>query len=116
MINNEIRWPIFSYFIKRPIQSEFIKTFQLIGFTDVGMAWFGANPYTNNNATTTTYLPGNPITVTLTQQNEPLVGGFGMGVRGKILGYFVRVDYAKGIENRVVLPDGVWYISLGLDF
>ena len=116
VINNEIRWPIFSYFIKRPIQSEFIKTFQLIGFTDVGMAWFGANPYTNNNATTTTYLPGNPITVTLTQQNEPLVGGFGMGVRGKILGYFVRVDYAKGIENRVVLPDGVWYISLGLDF
>ena len=42
-------------------------------------------------------------------------GGFGLGLRTKILGYFIRVDYAWGIDNRKV-QDGRWYLSLALDF
>ena len=122
VINNEIRWPIFSYFIKRPIQNDFIKNFQLIGFSDIGMAWYGLDPYGNSNATTTFFVPAppstnlSPVSVMITKQNEPLIAGFGMGARAKILGYFLRLDYARGIENRAILPDGIWYISMGLDF
>jgi hypothetical protein len=43
------------------------------------------------------------------------VGGFGLGLRTKILGYFIRVDYAWGVDNRKV-QNGRWYLSLALDF
>ena len=116
VINNELRWPIFKYFLNRPIRSDFVSNFQVIGFADVGTAWNGPNPYTNNNSITTNTYGGNPVTVTLTTQNEPLVGGFGWGVRSRILGYFVRLDCAWGIENRAIIPNEIWYLSLGYDF
>lgn len=45
VINSEIRWPVFSYLLNRPIKSEFINNFQLVPFFDVGTAWIGPDPY-----------------------------------------------------------------------
>ncbi len=113
--NNELRWPIFKYFLNRPIRSDFISNFQIIGFTDAGTAWSGPSPYGPQNNITTTVIPRNPITVTLTTQNEPLVGGAGFGLRSRIFGYFIRVDWAWGMENRVIQSE-ITYVSLSLDF
>jgi hypothetical protein len=41
--------------------------------------------------------------------------GYGFGVRATLLSYFIRLDYAWGIEDRVQ-QDKMTYISLGLDF
>ena len=41
--------------------------------------------------------------------------GYGFGLRSRILGYFVRADWAWGVDDGVVLP-AVFYFSLSLDF
>lgn len=115
VINSELRFPFFRYLVNRPLKSDFFNTFQLIAFTDIGTAWTGSNPWSDKNALYQKVVTQGPITVTIINQIQPIVGGFGLGVRARILGYFLRIDWARGIEDGVVLPH-VFYISLGLDF
>lgn len=117
MANAELRVPIFRYLLNRPMRSDFLNNFQIIGFGDLGTAWTGPNPYDERNSLNTTIIgaPGNPIVVILRNHKEPLVGGFGWGLRSRILGYFVRFDYAWGVEDRVILPRQL-YLSFSFDF
>ena len=110
-----MRFPVFKYFIKRPIRSEFINNFQVVGFGDIGSAWNGWNPYSQENALYTWNIQQAPFTITVRNQVEPIIGGFGLGLRTKLLGYFVRADYAWGVEN-LKINKGVFYLSLSLDF
>jgi hypothetical protein len=115
VFNSEIRWPVFSYLFKRPIKNEFINSFQLIAFGDIGTAWTGKSPYANDNSFNIQTITQNPITVTIQREQEPLVGGYGWGIRGKLLGYFVRADWAWGVDDGEVKPR-IFYLSLALDF
>ena len=115
LINSEIRWPVFKYLLNRPIKSDFIRNFQIIGFGDVGTAWNGLSPYDSTNMFNRTVISNTPFIVTVVKQNEPIVAGYGFGLRTRILGYFMRADWAWGVENRDILPNK-FYFSLGLDF
>lgn len=117
VINSELRVPIFRYLFNRPLRSDFINNFQVIGFGDLGSAWTGKSPYDPANSLNTTVVgaQGNPIMVILTNHTDPIVGSYGFGVRTRLWGYFVRVDWAWGVENRTVLPRQT-YISFSLDF
>ncbi len=115
VINSELRFPLVKYFVDKPLRSEFLNTLQLVTFGDLGTAWTGSNPYSDKNALFTQIIQSGPIRVTLEKQTDPIVGGYGFGLRSKILGYFVRVDWAWGVEDRVVQPS-VFYFSLNLDF
>ena len=115
VINSELRMPLFRYLSKKPIKSDFLNNFQIIGFGDIGTAWTGNNPWAKDNALFTKIIPGNPITVTLQKDIEPIVGGYGFGLRSRLLGYFMRADWAWGVENGYVQPM-VFYFSLSLDF
>jgi hypothetical protein len=117
--NTELRWPIFSYLSKRPIKSEFIKHFQLVGFFDMGAAWWGWEPLSNENTDNINiYVQGSnltPILVIINNQKDPLVAGYGWGMRSKLFGYFVRLDFARGIEN-LKIQRRIIYLSLTTDF
>lgn len=115
VFNSELRFPIFRYLSKKPIKSDFINNFQIIGFGDVGTAWNGSSPWAPDNALFTHIIPGNPITITLTKDIQPIVEGFGFGLRSRLLGYFMRADWAWGVDNGVIQPI-VFYFSLSLDF
>lgn len=115
VINAEIRWPLISYFYTRPISNEFFKNLQVIGFFDIGSAWTGLTPFTGNNAYQNDHYDYNSVSVIIHNDNYPIVSGYGFGVRSKFLGYFIRADWAWGIENNVILPR-MFYLSLGLDF
>jgi len=115
LINTEIRWPIIKYFVNRPMNSDFLSTFQVIGFFDVGSAWNGRSPFDKKSAYNTNIVESYPITIIVNAQRSPLVAGYGIGFRAKLLGYFVRIDWAKGIENKVSLPR-IIYFSLNMDF
>ncbi|MBL7929845.1 MAG: hypothetical protein JNL47_10305 [Bacteroidia bacterium] len=115
LINSEIRVPLFQYLLQRPIRSDLIRNFQVVGFGDAGTAWTGWDPYGKDNSLNTQTISGNPITIILQKQIEPIVGGFGFGLRSRILGYFLKADWAWGIEDRK-LNDRIFYLSLGLDF
>ncbi|MEX2379677.1 MAG: hypothetical protein WD530_02975, partial [Vicingaceae bacterium] len=115
LINTELRLPVFSYFINRPIQSDFLRNFQIIGFGDVGTAWVGASPFAENNPLNNEEFTTGPITVTYENINDPIVGGLGFGLRTTLLGYFVRADWGWGVENGLIADKPLFMLSLCLD-
>lgn len=115
LINSELRWPFIRYFANHPINSGFLDNLQIVGFGDIGTAWSGLHPYLGQNAYDREVHINGPITVTINTNREPIVAGFGFGLRSQLFGYFIRTDWAWGVENYVLLPR-VFYISLSLDF
>jgi Tol biopolymer transport system component len=115
LINSEIRLPVFRYFFNRPIRSDFLNNFQVVGFGDLGTAWTGISPYSEDNQLFITYIPRNPLFIKVEMMKEPVVEGIGFGLRSRLFGYFLRGDVAWGIEDgRVRKP--LYYLSLSLDF
>lgn len=115
VFNTELRFPVFRYFSNKPLRTSFINHFQIIGFFDAGYAWTGDSPYSDNNTFFQKTIIKNPIKITIEDKIEPLVYGFGTGVRTKLFGYFVRADYAWGVENGIILKP-LFYLSFSLDF
>ncbi len=113
--NSELRWPVVKFLTDKPIRSEFLANFQVIGFFDMGTAWNGPSPYADENAFNNIEVDNGAVKVTYKNQSDPIIAGTGWGLRTKVWGYFVRFDYAWGIENGLFL-DPVTYLSLGLDF
>ncbi|MCK5134327.1 MAG: hypothetical protein KAR19_00965 [Bacteroidales bacterium] len=115
VFNTELRWPIFRYLLGHPLSSGFLNNFQVVGFADVGSAWTGLHPFTDENAWDTEVITNGPMTITLDANRNPIVAGYGVGVRSRLLGYFIRLDWAWGVENLEVQPR-MFYLSLSLDF
>lgn len=115
LINAELRVPIFQYFSRKPIQSSFFRNFQLVGFFDIGTAWYGNNPFSQTNPLNTSVISSPNVYVTVNYFRDPLVAGYGAGIRTTIFGYFLRLDYAWGVETRRIQKP-LLYLSLGLDF
>ena len=115
LINTELRLPVVRYFANHPISSSFWNNLQVVGFFDIGTAWAGLHPWKGENAYDTEEYENGPVKVIIDSNREPIVAGYGWGVRSRLLGYFVRLDWAWGIENRTILPR-IFYLSLNLDF
>jgi hypothetical protein len=117
VFNSELRFPIFKYLYQRPIRSDFIQNFQIVGFCDVGTAWTGSSPYASDNSLNYRIIGNDqtPYLVTLNTQHNPIVMGYGMGVRSRLFGYFIRLDRAWGLLDGIVLKP-LWQLSLSLDF
>lgn len=115
VLNSELRFPIFKYFYKRPIRADFIQNFQIIAFGDLGTAWTGPSPYSDKNSLNTQVIYQDPLVITLKTQHDPLIGGYGWGIRSRLFGYFIRLDRAWGVQDGIVLKP-IWHLSLSLDF
>jgi len=115
--NAEIRWPIARYFSNTPVKSDFLQNFQVVGFSDVGTAWTGSGPYADDNGFNTLNVTGtnSSVDITLRNQEDPILFGYGFGLRARMLGYFIRADWAWGIIDGQTQPRE-FYISLNLDF
>ncbi len=113
--NTEVRFPVFSYISNAPIRSEFIKNFQLISFFDIGAAWLGFSPYSEDNPFNTKVFERNPVSVKVNYFREPILFGTGLGARTTLFGYFVRLDYARGYDSGE-WQKRVWHFSIGTDF
>jgi len=120
VLNSELRFPVFSFLSKKPIKSAFIRNMQVVGFFDVGSAYKGLtpfnedNPYTNEQVT-----PGSgqtPVVVNVDYYRNPTIMGVGGGLRTTLLGYFIRVDFAWGIDGGIVNKKPQWLFSLSKDF
>ncbi len=114
VLNSELRSPFIRYLF-RDIRSEFWRTFQGILFTDIGAAWYGWNPTSEENTINKNVYNFNPFIITVYNYKNPLVGSFGFGFRGKLLGYFMRLDFGWGIDDGKVLPN-INYFSIATDF
>ena len=114
--NVELRLPVLNLLGLRKIKYSFLRDLQVVGFFDAGLAWHGKTPFEANNPINNTTLESPPvIVVNVKYFRDPLVMGYGVGVRSTLLRYFVKVDYAWGIETGAI-QDPKIYISLGKDF
>jgi hypothetical protein len=120
LINAELRIPFITMLMNRPSKSEFVRNFMVVGFFDCGTAWDGLSPFSNNNPLfTTTYVnpPYHPSTeVTVQQYKTPVIIGTGFGLRTSLLGYFVKLDVAWGLDTGVWSDKPIYYLSFGKDF
>jgi hypothetical protein len=118
IFNSEFRVPVIRYLLNHPVRSDFLNNFQIIGFGDVGMAWTGPNPLSKENTQNiqTYYYEGTSIQVTVINEKNPLVGGMGFGLRSRLLGYFVRLDFGWGIDNWKIQEKKIVALSLTTDF
>jgi WD40-like Beta Propeller Repeat len=112
--NTELRVPIFRYLLNKPIRSDFVQNFQITAFGDVGSAWTGPHPYSDENSFNNQVIDTNPFLITIKNQREPIVYSYGFGLRTRLLGYFVRADWAWGVDDERRLPQ-VFHLSLNLD-
>ncbi|MEM6965228.1 MAG: hypothetical protein AAF573_10705 [Bacteroidota bacterium] len=116
LFNAELRIPLIRYLAKN-IRSSFFRNFQATGFFDVGTAWQGLTPFAEENPLNTTTISSQnaPVSIRVNYFRDPIVAGYGFGVRSMLFGYFIRLDYGWGIETRVV-QEPRWHFALGLDF
>jgi WD40 repeat protein len=120
VLNSEIRIHPLPMITGRRIKSNFWRNIQLVAFADIGAAWIGESPFSSDNPANTILLPenpspANPVSLEVTYFRNPLVAGYGAGIHGMILGYFVRVDRATGLDGDI-LRKPIWHLSLGHDF
>jgi hemolysin activation/secretion protein len=115
LLNVELRMPVKS--LMSVESSSFLNSLQLVGFTDIGTAWTGSSPFAKTNGFNTNVYGGttNPFQATVTDFRNPFLMGYGMGARANVFGYFVKFDYAFGLENKEV-KSPVTYLTLGYDF
>ena len=115
LLNSELRVPVWSSLSRQPVESSLMQTLQLVGFFDVGSAWNGRHPYDSDNTFNQVTVTQNPITVTIDNNREPIIWGTGFGLRAKVLGYWMRTDWAWGVDDQR-WQDRVFTLSLHLDF
>lgn len=115
LINAELRFPVLSTLMRRPIQSSILKNLQMVAFSDIGSAWEGVLP---NAASFDRYYRAswprvNPtVNVAVPNYSDNGIAiGYGAGIRTMLFGYFARLDAAMNMNR-----DFTWYISLGTDF
>ena len=115
LMNTEIRMPVFQMLFDSPVSSQFLHNFQIVGFFDVGSAWCGKSPSDSCNVYNQYYVYNPPVTMVVDIERPPVVEGFGFGLRSKLLGYFIRMDFAWGVEASYIHPMQ-FYLSLSYDF
>ncbi len=115
VFNSELRIPLLKYLFNKPFRSLFFENFQVIGFADAGSAWTGVNPFSIENAYNKRIIEEVPFRITITSLRDPMVYGYGFGFRSVLAGYFLRLDYAWGLEDDIQTPRKT-YISVGMDF
>ena len=115
LLNAELRVPFVRYMSKGTISSSFLNNLQLVGFFDVGTAWNGWNPFAKYNPLNTVFISQPGIDIKVNYFRNPIVFGYGGGLRFLLFGYFVRLDYAKGWDTGNIGKPKI-YVSLGTDF
>ncbi len=119
VFNSELRVPVFSYLLNKPIRNDFIRNLMAVGFVDAGTAWNGPSPYDKENAINTRTIPFGPgnsnAKVVLDSKKDPIVVSYGVGAHFRLFGYYIRMDWAWPVEDGIVLPNE-FSVSLGLDF
>jgi hypothetical protein len=115
LFNSEIRIPFLRYLLGSEGGSSFFRNLQIVGFVDAGLAWYGSSPYSTKNPLNTISIDDPLIDLEIQYFRDPLVYGFGYGVRSNIFGYQLKVDLGYGVETNKIFKPKI-YFGIGKDF
>lgn len=120
-INAEWRLPIAEMLGLTSARSNLVRTLQLVPFFDIGTAWQGLSPFSEDNPLNTTIIDRSsagsvsPIRVRVNYYRQPILYGFGLGFRTMFSGYFLRADLGFGVETGQLQSPRL-QIGIGTDF
>ena len=116
LANAELRVPVLQYLSRQKIRSSFLRNFQVVGFIDAGTAWHGSDPFGPNNPLNTVVLTNPPtVEVIVNYYRNPLIVGYGAGVRTMLFGYLLKLDYGWNWETKTNRKP-LLHFSMGADF
>ncbi len=116
LMNTELRIPVLQYLSRQKIRSSFLRNIQVVGFIDAGTAWHGPNPFSPENPLNTVVLTNPPtVEVTISYYRNPLIVGYGAGVRTILFGYLLKLDYGWNWETKTDRKP-ILHFSMGADF
>ncbi len=116
--SNELRLPVITTFVKRPVKSSILKNLQFVTFMDAGAAWKGFLPSQENMSVTLNFpnMPANGLNnvrLSVDMPNGGFALGYGAGLRTALSGYFLRLDAAWNVDGS---KKPIIYFALGTDF
>lgn len=115
LVNTELRIPFIKH-LKRRVSNNFLRNLQVVGFFDLGTAWHGRTPYSSENPLNSVFIESPPtIKVNVDYFRDPVVYAYGLGLRSSVFGYFLKLDFAYGVETRTILSPR-FHFSFGSDF
>lgn len=116
LTNAELRVPVLQYLSRQKIRSSFLRNIQLVGFIDAGTAWHGNDPFGPENPLNTVVLTNPPtVEVIVNYYRNPLIVGYGAGLRTMLFGYLLKVDYGWNWESKTNRKP-LLHFSMGADF
>jgi hypothetical protein len=117
LLTTELRVPFVQLIAGRQVRNKILNSLQFLVFGEMGTAWTGTTPYSPDNCLYTRWIQNGNFLIKINRQVDPWVQGFGMGLRGSLFGYFIRLDYAWGLEDlKIYKKNGMLMLSIGLDF
>ncbi len=115
LVNTQLKFPVFEYFSKAPINSTFLRNFLLVGFFDFGSAWSGPIPLSQQNSANTITYQTDLFSAKISNFKNPWLASYGAGVRMVLMGYYGKIDVARPIREFEVRRTR-FTVSVGLDF
>ena len=115
LVNMELKFPVFQYLSRFPVKSTFFRNFMLVAFTDIGSAWDGKIPITRKNSIIFIEYEETPFKANVANYASPWLASYGFGLRTALLGYYLKLDYARPVED-FEIKSAKFTLSLGLDF
>lgn len=94
LLNTELRIPLISTFGLRKTSFNSLNHLRVVPFVDIGNAWKMSTP----------------------QSIPKLAIGYGIGLHTTLVGYTIRVDYARPVLQLPNTPKSMFVIGLGSDF
>lgn len=113
VVNTELRLPVLTTFLKKPIQSPILRNLQLVLFADMGSAWAGLWP-NGDNLNNSLSLSSTMVNITVDDKSRGFGLGYGAGIRTMLFGYFLRLDSGWNIDDNKTKP--LLHFSIGTDF
>ncbi len=113
----ELRVPIIKYLFNREVSSSFLQNLQLISFFDIGSSWSGKSPFNTDNSINIWVIndPGSVFDAEVVNSKNPWLSSFGWGIQSLIMDYYVKIDFAKPIEDYKIGKPKL-HFSIGYSF
>ena len=115
LFNAELRIPLIRALSSGPITSNFFRNLQFTGFFDIGSAWTGKSPFSDDNSVSNQRIKQGNFQIDLKNFRNPWLYSYGAGLRTIILGYYMKFDVAWPVEDYIVGEPRL-FVTLGYDF
>lgn len=107
--------PVNPILSQQNFNQNFFKYLTFRTYSNIGMAWFGRNPFSINNPDNKDVIETGSMTITNYVAKNPLLWSWGLGANSILFGYEIGFDYAIGYNEKGTIGE-FGYLTVGKEF